>query len=91
MNWQVIWLPDAEQELTDIWLTAPDRAAVTQAAHLINVQLEQDPENAGNPYTNGRRSYQVPPLGVIYRVLKDSQRVEVIHVWRTLPTNGQAP
>jgi len=91
MNWQVVWLPDAEDELTGAWLNAPDRSAVTQAAHLIDMQLENDPENAGAPYTNGRRSLHVPPLAVIFRVLPDVQRVEVVHVWQPQATNGQLP
>jgi hypothetical protein len=91
MNWDVIWVPAAEQELADAWLNAPDRDAVTRAAHLIDVQLETGPNNAGQASTNGRRTLLVQPLGVIYRILQDVRRVEVLHVWRLPPGNGQVP
>ena len=91
MNWHVNWLPDTTQELAAVWLNAPDRNAVTRAAHLIDVQLQNDPENTGQPYTNGRRTLLVVPLGVVYRVLRSIRRVEVIHVWWVQPSNGQPP
>jgi hypothetical protein len=47
MKWEVIWLPDAEQELARVWLNAPDRNVVTRSAHLIDVELQNDPERAG--------------------------------------------
>jgi hypothetical protein len=36
MNYNVIWLPDAERELTDLWLHSPDRGIVTKAAAVID-------------------------------------------------------
>jgi hypothetical protein len=32
MSYVVEWLPDAEQELAEIWLSASDRVAITHAA-----------------------------------------------------------
>jgi plasmid stabilization system protein ParE len=81
MSWTVIWLPDAEQELADIWLNASDRASITRAAHIIDQILKHDPENAGESRPNNRRILIVLPLAVIYRVLPDDRRVEVVHVW----------
>jgi hypothetical protein len=91
MNWTVLWLPDAEQELADAWLNAPFRDAVTRAAHIIDQLLQRDPENNGQPILNGRRCVLVPPLGVLFRILADEQRVEVIHVWLLTQGNGQVP
>ena len=81
MKWTVIWLPDAEQELADIWLNATNRAAVTHSSHVIDVLLKQDPENAGESRDGDRRILLVAPLGVLYRVFADDVRVEVLHVW----------
>ena len=78
-----------EQELAEAWLKAPDRNAVTQAAHLIDQLLQHNPEHFGQPYSINRRSLMVLPLGVLYRVLKDVQRIEVLHVWHVPPLNGQ--
>jgi plasmid stabilization system protein ParE len=82
MKWTVIWLPDAEQELADLWLNSADRAAVTQSSHIIDSLLKQDPETVGESRDGNRRILLVAPLGVIYRVLPDDRRVEVLHVWR---------
>ncbi len=47
MNYAVIWLPDAEQELAALWLTSLDRALVTKAAAVLDKMLERDPQNQG--------------------------------------------
>jgi hypothetical protein len=82
MKWRVNWLPDTEQELADLWLGAPDRNAVTHAAHVLDELLEADPEGSGESRPEGRRILFAAPLGVFYRVLPDSHIVEVVHVWR---------
>jgi plasmid stabilization system protein ParE len=82
MKYDVIWLPDAEQELAEVWLNAPNRNLVSQAAFGIDLSIEADPNNVGESRPNERRIFFVPPLGIIYRVLESPQRVEVIHVWR---------
>ena len=87
MSWEVIWLPDAEQELAD----ASDRSTVTQAANLIDSQLRSNPENIGSPSRNSRRGLIVSPRAVIYRVIKDAHRVEVLHVWTVPGGNGRHP
>jgi len=85
MSFLVNWLPDAEQELADIWLNAPDRAAVTQASHQIDRRLKTDPDNEGEARSDGRRLLIVFPLAIIFRVIADDRRVDVIHVWRFSP------
>jgi hypothetical protein len=55
MSWTVNWLPDAEQELADSWLNAPDRDAVTHAAQTIDELLQRDPLKAGEFRPDGRR------------------------------------
>jgi hypothetical protein len=82
MKYDVVWLPDVEQELAQIWLNAPNRDLVSQAAFRIDLSIEVDPNYVGESRPNGRRIYFMPPLGIIYRVLESTQRVEVIHVWR---------
>jgi len=81
-SWNVLWLPDAEQELAAAWLQAANRLAVTQAALAIDQALALDPENLGESRPAGRRIAFVPPLGLRFRVLRDQSLVEVLHVWR---------
>ncbi len=82
MTWRVNWLPDAENELADTWLNAPDRDAVTRAAYALDKVLETNPEEAGESRPSSRRILFALPLGIIYRVRADDALVEVIHVWR---------
>jgi len=82
MNYTVIWLRPAEQRLADIWLNAPDRDAVTRAAHAIDQRLRRDPENEGESRPGGRRVLFSDPLGVFFRVFPDDRVVHVLLVWR---------
>jgi len=45
----------AEQELAALWTGAPDRAAVTGAANVIDKDLQFDPEEQGESRDRGRR------------------------------------
>ncbi|MCI0363492.1 MAG: hypothetical protein L0219_06385 [Phycisphaerales bacterium] len=81
MDWTVAWLPDAESELAELWLTATDRERVTIAADQIDMQLRRYPEDAGESRASGRRILIVPPLAVTYRVLADDRLVQVVNVW----------
>jgi hypothetical protein len=41
-RYTVVWHGSAQDELAELWIKAPDRNAVTAAAHLIDVELSQD-------------------------------------------------
>ncbi len=47
MRYTVVWLPNARNELADVWLQADDRNAVTQTANYIDFVLRNDPEQRG--------------------------------------------
>ena len=81
MNYTVVWIPPAEQELAAIWMDAPDRAAVTAAAHAIDSTLRTDPEKQGESRDEGRRILLHAPLGVLYKVLPEDCLVRVLVVW----------
>lgn len=68
-------------DLAAAWLNAPDRNAVTRAAHTIDLMLQRDPENAGESRDEGRRILLVPPLGVDYEVFPDKLEVHVLSLW----------
>ena len=82
MNFTVDWLPDAEEELADIWLRATDRDVVTQAAHALDLRLQDDPNDTGESRSSGRRIAFAFPRGILFRVLSDRQLAQVLHVWR---------
>ena len=43
MKWTVVWRPSPTNDLATMWMTSPDRAAMTRAVHRIDTQLRDDP------------------------------------------------
>lgn len=87
MKYTVAFKPAAEQELANIWSNAPDRAAVTAAAHEIEIALQRDPVACGESRGKGTRVLFHPPLVVQYRVNEADRMVRVVEVKRY----GRAP
>jgi WD40 repeat protein len=60
---RVEWLQSALDELATIWTQADsaERQAITRATHLIDQQLQQDPDNQGESRPKGRRVLFAPP------------------------------
>ncbi|MFO0969983.1 MAG: hypothetical protein U0793_30900 [Gemmataceae bacterium] len=81
MNWQVLWLPPALNDLARIWTGAADRAVVTKAANQIDHSLEQDPIGEGESRDADIRIIVSLPLGASYRIVPGTRTVEVIHLW----------
>jgi hypothetical protein len=79
-GWTVVWLPDAENELIEMWIVSTDRQQVSLAADQIDRLLRHDPESVGESRDEGRRILIVPPLAVFYRALPDDKLVQVSHV-----------
>lgn len=64
MTSRVIWKPEAEQELTRIWLSSPVRSDITAAASLIEQTLQFDPHATGESRDTGVRIVVTALLGV---------------------------
>ncbi len=79
----VVWLKDAEHELTEIWIAHNDRNAVTKATNEIDASLAADPLNQGGELSEGIRFFLVPPLRVIYSV-KELDRIVEVSLVRTV-------
>lgn len=82
MNFTVTLTSDAEQDLAAAWLAAPDRAAVTAAAHELEQRLAADPLNAGESRASSvSRMDFVHPLGFTFDVVVDDATVFVTAIW----------
>ncbi|MEX2188325.1 MAG: hypothetical protein WD875_16075 [Pirellulales bacterium] len=81
MRYSVTWDRDAENELTQIWLDAPDRAAVSAAANAIDRELANDAERKGVDFY-GDRLIVMRPLCVTFRVVHGDRLVIVRQVSR---------
>ena len=81
-RYTVVWQRDAQDELTELWLDAHDRAAVTAAAHAIDVDLSQNAAIKGVEIAEGLRAFFAPPLRILYTVDKGDRLVDVVRVRR---------
>jgi hypothetical protein len=80
MRYTVTWKPSVKQRLADIWMTAPDRRAVTDAANAIDESLRVDPLGQGESRSGTARILIVIPLAVVYDVHQPDRLVEVLSV-----------
>jgi hypothetical protein len=80
VKYTVIWLPDAQDQLAELWMNATDRQTVSDAANQADHVLAEDPETKGVEFY-GDRYLTVPPLRVVFRVKPDDMLVEVTMVW----------
>ena len=83
MTFTVIWRPSAEQKLAEIWTTADDRQAITDAADAIDLMLRTSPAEVGESRVANVRILTVTPLSVYYDVRQNDRLVAVWAVWRS--------
>lgn len=80
MTFTVVWKPDADRTLAQLWVDAPDRNAVSAAARLIDKTLREGPAASGSS-SEEQPILVAPPLGVHYEVIPDDCLVRVLKVW----------
>lgn len=81
MRYTVIWLPTALNELTNLWIDALDRAAVSSASDRIDRLLATAPLDHGESRQQNTRVLLVEPLGVEYEVDEADRKAQVNVVW----------
>ncbi len=82
MKWTVLWKPSAENALSNIWVAAPDKSAVTKAANHLDARLRSDPLNTGESRAANERVEFDSPLGILFSVDSLGNTVHVLRVWR---------
>jgi plasmid stabilization system protein ParE len=87
IRFTVVWSEPANDRLAILWMSAPDRNAVTAAANAIDAALASDPLRQGEPLHEGLRSFHVPPLHVLFTVEEPDRLVRVVSV----RSNQEAP
>jgi hypothetical protein len=85
MKYTVIWQPDAEDALADLWNAGPDRAAISAAADTIDQILSDDAFRKGQLAQADSRILICRPLAVYFTMLDDDRQVSVYAVWRWTP------
>jgi hypothetical protein len=81
MKYTVIWIKSARALLAQVWLDAPNRQAVADAADRIDQILKHDPEIKGESRENYRRVLFEAPLGDVFKVEPLDRMVFVTAVW----------
>lgn len=80
MNYTVVWKREAEDELADFWIAAPDRQLIADAAYRLERSLGEDPSALGESRNATTRVAFDGPLGVFYEVSDDDRLVTVLKV-----------
>lgn len=80
MNYTVVWLPVAEQQLADIWLASSQRQAVSAAVREIDDELGRHPLEIGESREEANRVLITRPLVTTYQVGIEDRIVRVANV-----------
>lgn len=82
-RYTVTWQADAEAELVDIWLSASDRGEVAAAVRAIDEALSIDAGAKGDTVAEGLKSFNAPPLRVLFLV-READRVAEVELVRRI-------
>ncbi|MBI3467800.1 MAG: hypothetical protein HY000_32730 [Planctomycetes bacterium] len=80
-RYQIFWPEDVLNELAQIWVSYPDRAAVASASNLADVILSTAPSQFGDDVSEGLLSLSIEPLHILFAVSEMDKRVEVAAVF----------
>jgi len=82
VSYAVVWIPEAEAEITSLWMDGQGRGLVAAAVGSRDRQLRVDPYGVGESRDGNRRLLICWPLAISY-VVKDADLiVQVNKVWR---------
>jgi hypothetical protein len=79
-HYTVVWVQSARDELTELWMEAADRSAVTSAANEIDAELSINASDQGVELSEGLRALFCAPLRVIFTVREEDRMAEVLRV-----------
>ena len=82
MTYKVIWNPDSERDVTELWLASRWRHAITTAADRIEVLLSENPHSIGESRAANRRIAIESPLAVEFEVDEANRTVYIHSVWQ---------
>jgi len=81
MRYTVVWKPEAERRLAELWMEADDPERFADAANLIERELAIAPASVGEQRVGSIRVVVVPPVGMHFRVNSEDRQVLVLTVW----------
>jgi len=81
MRFTVVWKPEAERRLAELWMAADEPQQLADAADLIERELTVAPMSVGEQRIGSIRVVVVPPLGMHFRVNSEDRQGLVLTVW----------
>jgi hypothetical protein len=88
MTYKVVWGPDALLDFGELWTSAADKAAISQAAHLLEQDLARNPRSPRYEIVNGLGTAIRDPIGVDFIVDPQLQTVTVSTAWLATGSEG---
>jgi hypothetical protein len=82
MNFKVVWTPEAEADLTKLWLASRWRHLITASADQLGVLLSKNPNDIGESRDLNKRVVFALPLAVEFDVDETERTVYVRAVWQ---------
>jgi hypothetical protein len=79
MKYTIVWRKSAESRLAELYATAVDRQAITDACNRIERDLKNDPDRRVR-VKDGLAFYRLAPLIVALEILPDDRIVRVLNV-----------
>ena len=83
MRYTVVWKPEAERRLAELWMQSKDPERFADAANLIDRELATAPASVGEQRIGSIRVVVVSPVGIHFRVNAEDRQVLVLTVWST--------
>jgi hypothetical protein len=77
-RYTVVWHQEALDDLTRLWMDAPDRTAVTLAASAIDQHWAADASEKGTAIPDDLHQLTIPPLRVLFAVSEPDRMVRVL-------------
>lgn len=81
MKYTVVWKPEAERRLAELWMNAKDPEHFAEVANLVERELSISPSNVGEQRIGSIRVVIVPPIGMFFRVNSEDRQVLVLTIW----------
>ena len=81
MRYTVVWKPEAERRLAELWMESDNPERLAEAANLIERELAIAPASIGEQRIGSIRVVVVPPVGMYFRVNSEDRQVLVLTVW----------
>ncbi|MCI0365831.1 MAG: type II toxin-antitoxin system RelE/ParE family toxin [Phycisphaerales bacterium] len=81
MRYRVIFSPQADRDLVDLWLESDEQRAITEAVDDLVRRLEANPMQVGESRREMRRIALQWPVGIEFDINESSQEVHIYRFW----------